>query len=116
MDTTNVFSKNLAAYISSGVRTIVNKGGTRSSKTWSILQLLYIIARESKIPRTISVVSETMPHLKRGCIKDFRKMLELDGLWDDSAWNATDFKYWVGQSTIEFFSADTPGKSDRSGP
>ncbi|WP_032565113.1 PBSX family phage terminase large subunit [Bacteroides fragilis] len=110
MDTTNVFSKNLATYISSGVRTIVNKGGTRSSKTWSILQLLYIIARESKIPRTISVVSETMPHLKRGCIKDFRKMLELDGLWDDSAWNATDFKYRVGQSTIEFFSADTPGK------
>lgn len=27
MDTTNVFSKNLATYISSGVRTIVNKGG-----------------------------------------------------------------------------------------
>lgn len=110
MDTTNVFSKNLATYISSGVRTIVNKGGTRSSKTWSILQLLYIIARESTIPRTISVVSETMPHLKRGCIKDFRKMLELDGLWDDNDWNATDFKYRVGQSTIEFFSADTPGK------
>ena len=69
MDTTNVFSKNLATYISSGVRTIVNKGGTRSSKTWSILQLLYIIARESKIPRTISVVSETMPHLKKGVYK-----------------------------------------------
>lgn len=110
METTNVFSKNLEAYIRPGVRTLVNKGGTRSSKTWSILQLLYIIAKKSRRPRTISIVSETMPHLKRGCIKDFKTMLEEDGQWDENTWNATDFKYKVNKSIMEFFSADTPGK------
>lgn len=110
METTNVFSKNLRALKQPGVRNIVNKGGTRSSKTWSILQILYLIALKSKRPRTISVVSETMPHLKRGCIRDFKDMLKADGLWDENKWNATDFVYSVEQSIIEFFSADTPTK------
>lgn len=110
METTRVFSKIVKAYKDPAVRTIVNKGGTRSSKTWSILQLLYRIALKSTKPRTISVVSETMPHLKRGCIRDFEDILKNDGLWVESDWNATDKIYKVGNSIIEFFSADTPGK------
>jgi phage terminase large subunit len=110
METTNVFKKNLAAFIRPGIRTIVNKGGTRSSKTWSILQLLYIIAVKSKRPRTISVVSESLPHLKRGCIRDFETMLKADNLWDENNWNATDKIYRVNNCEIEFFGADTPGK------
>lgn len=110
METTNVFTKNLAAYVRPGVRTIVNKGGTRSSKTWSILQLLYLIAVKSKKPRTISVVSESLPHLKRGCIRDFENMLKAEGLWDENVWNATDKIYRVNRCEIEFFGADTPGK------
>lgn len=109
MDTTSVFSKNLQAYID-GYRTIVNKGGTRSSKTWSTLQLLYIIALKSKKPRLISIVSESFPHLRRGCMRDFEKMLKDDGLWDDANWNATDKIYRVGVSSIEFFGVDSPGK------
>lgn len=109
MDTTTVFSNNLQAY-RDGYRTIVNKGGTRSSKTWSVLQLLYIIAVKSKKPRLISVVSESFPHLKRGCIRDFEKMLKDDGLWKDSDWNATDKIYRVGDSAIEFFGVDSPAK------
>lgn len=110
METTNVFSKNLAAYVTPGVRTIVNKGGTRSSKTYSILQLLYNIALKSKRPRTISIVSETMPHLKRGCIRDFEDILKNEGTWNENDWNATDKIYKVNLSKIEFFSGDTPGK------
>lgn len=109
MDTTTVFSKNLQAYRDK-YRTIVNKGGTRSSKTWSVLQLLYVIAVKSRKPRLISVVSESFPHLKRGCIRDFEKMLKDDGLWKESNWNATDKIYRVGDSTIEFFGVDSPGK------
>lgn len=110
MDTTNVFSKNLAAYLDTKVRTIVNKGGTRSSKTWSSLQLLYIIASESKRPRTISIVSMTMPHLKRGCMRDFENMLKDEMLWNENNWNATDKIYKVNKSKIEFFSADSADK------
>ena len=39
MKVTSVFNRNVDAY-NKGVRVIVNKGSTRSSKTWSILQAL----------------------------------------------------------------------------
>ncbi len=109
MKLTGVFSKNIAAY-NEGKRVIVNKGGTRSSKTFSILQLLYMIANLSSRPLVISIVSETMPHLKKGCIRDFQNILMSEGLWSDKCWNATDKIYRVNRSVIEFFSADQPGK------
>lgn len=109
MNLTSVFSKNLEAY-NSGIRYIVNKGSTRSSKTYSIIQLLVMIAQLSKQQRTISIVSESMPHLKKGCIRDFKEILSAEGLWNVKDWNATDKVYRMGNSIIEFFSAENPAK------
>lgn len=109
MNVTSVFGHNLDAYVNN-VRYIVNKGSTRSSKTYSILQLLYIIAYKSPHPLVISIVSESIPHLKKGCIRDFREMLVADGLWVHKNWNATDKIYKVNESVIEFFSVDNPAK------
>lgn len=109
MKTTIVFKKNLAAY-TSGVRRIVNKGGTSSTKTFSILQLLIEIARR-KENYAISVVSESLPHLKKGTIKDFEKILRADGIWNEEHYNRSDQRYYFGSSYIEFFSADQPGKA-----
>ena len=91
-------------------RVIVNQGGTSSSKTWSVLQLLYILADQSKKPILISVVSESMPHLKRGCMRDFFTMLKADGLYIRDNHNKTDNSYQVGKSLIEFFSSDNESK------
>ncbi|GAB6010692.1 PBSX family phage terminase large subunit [Viscerimonas tarda] len=109
MKVTSVFGRNLLAY-NQKHRIIVNKGSTRSSKTWSILQLLYIIAELSDEQRLISVVSESMPHLKKGCMRDFENMLNHEKKWNAKHWNATDKIYKVNKSYIEFFSADQPGK------
>lgn len=109
MNTTSVFSRNLEAY-NRGVRYIVNKGSTRSSKTYSALQLLFLIGELSARPRTISIVSESMPHLKKGCIRDFKDILQREGKWSAKNWNATDKIYRVNNSMIEFFSADNPAK------
>lgn len=109
MKTTSVFKKNQEAY-GAGYRYIVNKGSTRSSKTYSQLQLLYQIAKESDYPRVISVVSESIPHLKKGCIRDFKEILANEGEWNAKNWNATDKIYKINNSIIEFFSVDTPGK------
>lgn len=109
MKLTSVASKNIRAY-KDGKRLIVNKGATRSSKTFSILQLLYIIAEMSSSPKVISIVSESMPHLKRGCIRDFQNILMTEGVWDENKWNKTDKIYRVNKSSIEFFSVDNPGK------
>ena len=103
-----IFSRNLEAVSDSKLNVVVNKGGTRSGKTWSLLQLLYTIAEE--IDGTmISVVGETIPFLKRGALRDFRTML--GGVWCADWWNATDKVYSLPNgSAIEFFSADNESK------
>lgn len=87
------------------------QGGTSASKTISIL--LYLIARaQSDIrPTLTSVVSESVPHLKRGAIRDFKTILQEHNYWRDARWNATDSIYtFETGSQIEFFSADQPDK------
>ena len=91
-----------------GKRLIINRGGTSSSKTYSILQLLIFIAALADKPTLISVVSESLPHLKRGCIRDFRKILGPD--FKKALWNKTDFVYTFGKGAIEFFPADEASK------
>lgn len=110
MDTTKVFSDLLAAYVDPSVRVIALKGGTRSGKTWAVLQLLNTIAAKSKRPRLISAVSETLPHLKRGAIRDFKNMLEADNVYNENAWHDTDKIYSYGKGKLEFFSAADSGK------
>lgn len=109
LKTTTVFAKNIRAY-NADARIIANRGSTRSSKTYSILQLLYLIARTSKKGLVTSVVSESLPHLKKGAIRQMREMLSADGVFKDVDYNRTDNILRVGNSIIEFFSADTPGK------
>lgn len=91
-----------------GKSIIVNKGGTRSGKTWASLQFLYWYAQT--VPGSlVSVVGETLPFLKRGAMRDFEAMM--GELWDGDAWNATDRVYsFPNGSRLEFFSADSEGK------
>lgn len=61
--------------------------------------------------RLYSVVSETLPHLKKGAIRDFLNIMEGHGYYKETQWNRTDFIYtFETGSKIEFFSADSPDK------
>ena len=61
--------------------------------------------------KTVSVVSETFPHLKRGAMRDFENIMKTQQYWDDTRWNKTDSIYTFSTGTIlEFFSADNSGK------
>ena len=106
---TNVFERNFDA-LTDGKKHVVNQGSARSSKTYSILQLLYFLAEKSKQPLLISVVSQSLPHLKRGAIRDFQNFLKSDDLWNEDNWRRGDLIYSVGKSQIEFFSVDNAGK------
>ena len=115
METTRVFDE-IARAFRDGLRGVDSRGGTRSTKTYSALQFLVVLAVGSKRKRVISVVSETLPHLKKGAIRDFEEILQNEkliagALRDDPRWNATDriFSFESG-TIIEFFSADSPGK------
>lgn len=92
-------------------RYIVNVGGTRSTKTYSSLQFLHLlIPKADKSGDITSVVSESIPHLKRGAIRDFERILG-HPLDTDPNWNATDFVYkYSNGAKLEFFSSDSPGK------
>lgn len=88
-----------------------NQGGTRSGKTYAMMQFIYFTATKHKDkPHTFSVVSESLPHLKKGAIKDFLDFLKINGLYKEKNHNKTDNKYIIGDFTIEFFSA---GDSDK---
>ncbi|MBA4306985.1 MAG: terminase [Sphingopyxis sp.] len=87
------------------------QGGTSASKTISILLVLIGLAQSDKKPTLTSVVSESLPHLKRGAIRDFLNILKEHGYYDDARWNRSDFIYtFETGSQIEFFSADQPDK------
>ena len=110
METTRVFDEVVRGF-SSGARYIDSCGGTRSGKTYSTLQFLVILAMYSPVPVLVSVVSETLPHLKKGAIRDFQEIMEREGLWSRGRWHDGDKIYtFPSGSRIEFFSADSPAK------
>jgi phage terminase large subunit len=86
------------------------QGGTSAGKTYGILPIL--IDKAIKNPGLeISVVVESMPHIKRGARRDFIKIMNVTGRWRRSQWNATDSIYtFLEGSIIEFFSADDDSK------
>lgn len=87
------------------------QGGSSASKTVSTLLYLFDKAGRDTVPTITSVVSETLPHLKRGAIRDFLSILEVQGYFKESRWNRSDFIYTLETgSKIEFFSADQPSK------
>ncbi len=89
-------------------------GGASASKTISILLILIdkaILAANNNQSLLISVVSESLPHLKRGAMRDFINIMESHKYFKETNWNRTDFIYSFGpHSKIEFFGVDTPDK------
>jgi len=105
---TRIFEQNNEAWLS-GNRRALNEGGTASSKTWSILQLLILVAQHAKGQLLISIVSESLPHLKRGAIRDFFRILD-ESPDNNSRYNKTEQTYIFGNGVIEFFGADESDK------
>ncbi len=108
---TSVFSRNLDACQTPGVRIVVNQGGTRSSKTVSLVQLaIYLCLTESGI--LFSIVRETLPALTATVLRDFEEQLIVLGLHQvlDSH-NKKDHLYtFPNGSQVEYFSIDDAQK------
>ena len=88
----------------------VIQGGTSAGKTFGILPIL--IDRCIRTPNLeTSVVSESVPHLRRGAIKDFLKIMMYTNRYRDNQWNRSTLKYTFNNgSYIEFFSVEQPDK------
>lgn len=111
MNVTHTFEKLLAAFTDPRIRGVASKGGTRSGKTWGVLQLLHLLALNNPSPLVISCVAATLPMVKRGMVRDFRLMLANEGQWDENAYNKTEGCYQYSNGTvIEFFGVDNASK------
>jgi len=91
-------------------RVKIVRGGTSAGKTICILLILidYAIRNDGK---EISVVSESIPHLRRGAYKDFLGILKGMNRYKDNQLNKSTLKYtFTNGSYIEFFSTDQPDK------
>jgi phage terminase large subunit len=88
----------------------VIQGGTSAGKTFGIIPIL--IDRCIRYPLTeTSVVSESIPHLRRGAMKDFLKIMVSTNRFRDNQWNRSALKYtFTNGSYIEFFSVEQPDK------
>lgn len=99
-----LFKKNLTAF-EAGKRFIVNQGGSRSGKTYSLIQLLIYLANTQKL--AISVTSVAFPHLRKGVIRDWMEVMENAEIYDPNSHSLTESLYrFPNGSYIEFFSVD----------
>jgi phage terminase large subunit len=107
---TPVFEANKVAYESGKYRFIGNEGSSRSSKSYSLAQLMVYISQTIK--KEITVVSPSLPHLKRGAMKDILDVMKSWNLYDEKNHNKTDNIIRVPHthSYIEFFGADETNK------
>jgi phage terminase large subunit len=86
------------------------QGGTSASKTYSILAVLIDKALR-KDGLEISIVAESIPHLRRGALKDFIKILKWTNRFNDQQLNKSLLTYqFKNGSVVEFFSADDASK------
>ena len=91
-------------------RTIHLIGGTRSGKTYAILQWL-IVKCIQQADLNVSIVRKSMPALRRSVVKDFRDIMNSLGIWNGDNWHDTNKQYtFDGGSVISFFSADDESK------
>ncbi len=86
------------------------RGGSSAGKTIAILMILIDYAIKNYY-KEISVVAESVPHLRRGALKDFLNILKVTNRYDDRKFNKSTLKYEFSTgSYIEFFSTDQPDR------
>lgn len=103
---TTVFERNWIA----NSRYVVNIGGSRSTKTYSILQLLIVKALESTEPLVMSIVRKSLPALRISVMRDFFNILKQYDLYNAELHNKTENTYQLNNTLIEFFSIDDAQK------
>jgi phage terminase large subunit len=102
---TVVLQKNLNAK----TRVVVNQGGTRSSKTYSLAQLIIIKALQSR-GKVYTICRKTLPALKGTAYRDFFSILEDLNLYNPDKHNKSELTYTLNNNEIEFISVDQPQK------
>jgi phage terminase large subunit len=108
--TTGVFTRNHLALEDKSLRFIINQGGSRSSKTYSLCQLLIVYCLQNP-NKVVSVIRKSFPSLRATVYRDMIEVLRELNLYQEKYHNKTEHIYtFPNGSQIEFFSLDDSQK------
>lgn len=107
---TQIFEKNWNALHDPNVRFCVNQGGSRSSKTYSLCQVIIVYCLQNP-NKVVSIVRKTFPALRATVMRDFFEIMRDLGIYDKDAHNMSENIYkFPNGSIVEFFSVDNEQK------
>ena len=110
INSTIIFERNWDALQSNEVRFIVNQGGSRSSKTYSLCQLIIVYCLQNP-NKVVSIVRKTFPALRATVMRDFFEIMKELEIYDKQQHNMSENIYrFTNGSIVEFFSVDDEQK------
>jgi phage terminase large subunit len=110
INSTVIFEQNFDALQNPSIRFIINQGGSRSSKTYSLCQVLIVYCLQNP-NKVVSIVRKTFPALRATVMRDFFEVLKDLELYEKSSHNMSENIYrFANGSIVEFFSVDDEQK------
>jgi len=107
---TVIFEKNYEALNDSSLRFVSNEGGSRSSKTYSLCQLIIIYCLQNN-NKVVSIIRKTFPALRATVMRDFIEILKELNIYSMEDHNKSEHIYTFSNgSIVEFFSVDDEQK------
>ncbi len=94
----------------------INRGGTRSTKSYSICQLIVVWLLTGRIGNRFdergifSIVRKFLPSLRSSALRDFTEILEETGMFHLVQNNKSNLEFKYGNRIVEFFSVDKETK------
>lgn len=110
LKSTIVFERNYDALYNKEARFVINEGGSRSSKTYSLCQLIIVYCLQNP-NKVVSIIRKTFPALRATAMRDFLEVLKEAGIYDKAKHNMSEHIYtFPNGSIVEFFSVDDEQK------
>lgn len=110
INSTVIFEQNFDALQDPSIRFIINQGGSRSSKTYSLCQVLIVYCLQNP-NKVVSIVRKTFPALRATVMRDFFEVLKDLEIYEKSSHNMSENIYRFNNgSIVEFFSVDDEQK------
>lgn len=107
---TVIFEKNYEALNDPSLRFVINEGGSRSSKTYSLCQLVIIYCLQNN-NKVVSIIRKTFPALRATVLRDFIEILKELNIYSVEDHNKSEHIYtFPNGSIVEFFSVDDEQK------
>ncbi len=88
---------------------IVNQGGTRSSKTFTLAQI-FIVKLLETTNKILTIARKTTPSMHSSVMRDFFFILKEMGIYSERYHNKSLNEYWLNGNLVEFISMDIAEK------